>query len=263
MQKRTLRAIEAHAIAEYPRECCGVVVMVKRTETYIPCTNVIPGLADAAQDAFEISDEDMQAAEARGELVAIVHSHPDAPARASQSDLVGCEESALPWVIVSVRRREGEDGEVYADGVVRIDPQGYEAPLIGRTFHHGTLDCYGIVRDFYKRHRGIELPDFTRENGWWKGDQEVYLDNFPKAGFRRLRDNEELQPGDVILMQHYSDRVNHAAVFLDDEFPPEYTGARLRGMMLHHLYGRPSEVVIYGGYWRDITHTRLRFEGLE
>jgi len=40
--------------------------------------------------------------------VALVHSHPDAPARASEADKVECEASGVPWLIVSVRKDGGD-----------------------------------------------------------------------------------------------------------------------------------------------------------
>lgn len=254
MLKRTVRAIEAHAIAEYPRECCGVVVMDGRKEVYLPCHNAAP--EGHQGDYFEIDDREYAEAEKVGRVVAVVHSHPDMPARPSEADRVMCEEMEIPWVVVSVRK--GLDGAVYADGIERIQPQGYRAPLVGREFYHGVLDCYAIIRDYYAREMDTALPDFARQDKWWEGDQELYLDNFRAAGFEALPDGEPLCRGDVILMQHYSKRVNHGAVYLDDRYPSGVKGAALRGLMLHHLYGRPSEITIYGGYWRDITRLRLR-----
>lgn len=124
------------------------------------------------------------------------------------------------------------------------------------------LDCYSIVRDWYARARGIELPDFEREDGWWEGDQELYLDHFAEAGFRPLTDAEQLQPGDVILMQVQSKRTNHAGIYLGAEPLPERPDLHpLADAMLHHLYGRPSERAVYGGYWRDVTRLVLRHDG--
>ena len=31
--------------------------------------------------------------------------------------------------------------------------------------------------------------------------------------------------------------------------------------MLHHLYGRDSERVVYGGFWRESTRAVLRYQG--
>ena len=255
MLKRTMRAIRAQAEAEYPREACGLIVMVGRVERYLPCRNTAPG-----PDHFSLAPEDYAAAEDMGRIVAVVHSHPDASATPSAADRVACEASGLPWFIVEVRR--GDEGQVRAMEIRGFRPEGYRAPLLGRPFEHGVLDCYSIIRDWYSRQRGIELPDFVREDGWWNGEQELYLDQFALAGFRPLTETEALAPGDVILMQHQSARTNHGGIFLGGEALDEAPGLHpVPDAMLHHLYGRPSERVVYGGYWRDITRLRLRYIG--
>jgi proteasome lid subunit RPN8/RPN11 len=40
MRQKTITAIMAHAAAEYPRECCGVVAQKSRVERYFPCRNL-------------------------------------------------------------------------------------------------------------------------------------------------------------------------------------------------------------------------------
>jgi len=259
MRKRTVAAIRAHAIAEYPRECVGYVVnLPDGTEKYLPGINT----AAKPADGFVTRGEDWAAAEDAGDIVAFVHSHSDGPAVPSEADRVTCEELArkvkpLTWYIVEVR---GGDGGIVTTGEIHaFAPEGYQAPLLGRPFAHGILDCYSIVRDWYQRARGIELLDFPREDGWWEGEQELYLDHFAEAGFRPLTEAEQLRPGDVILMQVQSKRTNHAAVYLGPESLAERPDLHpLADAMLHHLYGRPSERAVYGGYWRDVTRLVLR-----
>ncbi|KCB48552.1 C40 family peptidase [Bordetella hinzii] len=257
MLKRTVKAIAAQAVAEYPREACGLIVMVGRLERYVPCRNTAHGI-----DHFSMAPQDYAAAEEMGRIVAVVHSHPDASATPSAADRVACEASGLPWFIVAVRK--DEDGKVVAGEVRGFRPEGYRAPLLGRPFEHGVLDCYSIIRDWYARERDIPLPDFERQDGWWKGEQELYLAHFSEAGFRALDDGEPLATGDVILMQHHSERTNHGGVFLGSEGLAEAPCLHpLPDAMLHHLYGRPSERVVYGGYWREITRLRLRYQSDE
>lgn len=245
MKPTTIAAIEAHAIEEYPRECCGLVVLRKGRERYVRCRNI----AATPEDHFVLAPDDYAAAEAQGEVTAIVHSHPDMPARPSEGDRVACEHHGVPWAIVSVL---GGDGPPRVADTSLIAPSGYQAPLVGRQWAHGVLDCWALVRDWFGRERGVELPDPPRADGWWDdGSSDLYgAAAMRGAGFLPV-DTAELAAGDVILMQIRSgNRVpNHAAVYLGD------------GLILHHLYGRLSSRDVYGGYWAEVTRSLWRYAG--
>ena len=256
MRLRTMIAIRAHAQAEYPRECCGLVVMKGRTETYYPCKNTATGT-----EHFVLSPEDYAAAEEAGRITAVIHSHPDCEPAPSAADRVACEASGLPWFIVGVE--PGEDGEPVAGEIRGFVPEGYAAPLIGRPFAHGVLDCYTLVRDWYKRERGIVLPDFRRDDDWWDRGDNLYLKHYEEAGFRPLAAGESLEPGDVILMQIRSPKdPNHAGVYIGTQALKEAPDLHpVPDAMLHHLYGQHSERVVYGGYWQEATRMALRYIG--
>ncbi|MDG2524656.1 C40 family peptidase [Stenotrophomonas sp. HITSZ_GD] len=233
MDALTLAAIHEHAVAEYPRECCGLVVAIEGRETYVPCRNE----AAAPSEHFRLPAEDYASAEDRGEVLALVHSHPNAPATPSDADRVQCEGSGLVWHIVSVGQ---VDGAAECGDIQTIEPSGYEAPLIGRQFAHGILDCYTLVQDFYRRELGIQLSNYTREDDWWLKGQQLYsLDRLQAEGFERITDAP--RRGDLILMQIRSTVPNHAGIYLGD------------GVMLHHLHSRLSDRVVYGGYWAERT----------
>jgi proteasome lid subunit RPN8/RPN11 len=221
-----------HAAAEYPKEACGLVIIKRGRQVYFPCRNLAVGT-----DQFAIDPEDYAKADQAGEIVAVVHSHPNLPAEPSQADLVSCEASGLPWFILSYP--VGTWSETY--------PQGYKAPLVGRQWSHGVLDCYSIIRDWYDQERGITLPDFERHDEWWLRGHNLYEENFEKAGFREI-DGVNLMTGDVILMQVGSPVSNHGAVYLGD------------GLILHHVQGRLSTRDVYGGYWLKNTTKHLRYE---
>ncbi|WP_454710945.1 C40 family peptidase [Cupriavidus nantongensis] len=234
MKQRTIEAIRAHAAAEYPREACGLIVVERGRERYVPCRNAASGT-----EHFVLPAEDFAAAEDLGEVVAVVHSHPDAPAMASEADLVSCEASGMPWHILSWP----------ADDLRTIEPSGYQAPLVGRQFAHGVLDCYTLVRDWYRIERAIALPDFPRRDDWWHQGEDLYMRHYAEAGFVAVSQDQPEQAGDVILMQLRSPVPNHAAVYLGG------------GHMLHHLHGRLSSRDVYGGYWQEITRCVLRYQG--
>lgn len=224
-------SIIAHAKAESPRECCGVIVSINGGREYIACRN----LAVDAHQHFVIHHEDFARAEDLGEIIAIVHSHPFAAVQPSEADRVACEETGLPWVIVNPQ----------CESFNVIAPTGYEAPLIGRPFVYGALDCYTLIYDYYRRELGITLPYYVRDDvyGWWEHGQNLYAERFTEAGFVSVK---SLQPGDVILMQVQSNVANHAAVYLGDN------------IILHHLIKQLSRRDVYGGYWQKHTAHILR-----
>lgn len=243
---------EGHAFASFPRESCGVLIAVGDKEEYFPCRNLSESEGD-----FIMCPEDYAAAEDLGQIVAVVHSHVNTPARPSEADKVSCEATGVPWHIVSVGKNEA--GEYYAHEWHSFEPSGYAAPLVGRSFHHGTLDCYTLIQDFYFRELDIVLPDFYRPHNWWEGESELYLDNFAAAGFVRVDDGP--QCGDVILMQNRSKRTNHGGVFLGDRPLKSQPDLHpMAGAMLHHAMPRLSERVLYGGYWQQITRCIVRYK---
>ncbi|WEU67280.1 C40 family peptidase [Xanthomonas phage JGB6] len=126
-----------------------------------------------------------------------------------------------------------------------IEPSGYVAPLVGREFHHGILDCYTLVRDYYQQEMNITLKDYERADGWWERGENLYMKNLEDCGFYQVSERE-IKVGDMILMQIRSNEPNHAGVYLGD------------GLFLHHLYGRLSSRDVYGGYWRDATRFVVR-----
>jgi len=242
MKPKTQAVIHAHALGEYPRECCGLIVIVKGRERYVPCRNI----ATAPSEHFVLDPQDYALAADAGEITAIVHSHPDVPARPSEADLVQCEASELPWVIVSVM--PGDTGPAVTEARV-IEPHGYTAPYVNRTWAHGLLDCWGLCRDWYAREWGVDLPDPVRHDAWWNdGVSALYNDDaLGDANFVPVSVSE-IAPGDLILMQIRSkNRVpNHAAIYLGD------------GLMLHHLHGRLSSRDNYGGYYAEMTRSIWR-----
>jgi proteasome lid subunit RPN8/RPN11 len=234
MTQKTRDLAFAHAKKEMEkgRESCGLVIIENGYEVYVPCRNL-----SAFRDVFMLDPHDYAAAEDRGEVVRIIHSHPFASPAPSEIDKVSCELSKLPWSIVSVPNGTWFD----------FEPSGYEAPLVGRQWAHGLMDCYSLIRDYYKKTLNIEIPNFEREFQWWEKGQNLYAENFEKAGFREVP-LKEIQKHDVILIQFMSSVINHGAIYLGDD------------QMLHHLHNRLSGRDVFGGYWLKHTVKVVRHE---
>lgn len=65
MRKHILAAVQQHAAAQYPRECCGLVVQIGRAHRYVPCENT----AGEPGEQFRIAPE----AYADAEDLSLIH----------------------------------------------------------------------------------------------------------------------------------------------------------------------------------------------
>ena len=223
----------AHAKEDFPKEAVGLVHVVKGKNRYFKCRNI----AETPDEHFILDPDDYVKAETKGEITAVVHSHPKTSPAPSPADMVACEASGLPWFIVN------PNTETWGS----YKPNGFELPYVGREFSHGIVDCYSLVRDFYKREFNLELNDYNRRDQWWYKGENMYLDNFAKEGFKEI-DISEVGYGDLFLMQLESPVPNHAAIYLD------------QGIVLHHVQGRLSSRDVYGGYYQKVTAKVLKHE---
>ena len=143
------KQILEHAQVEQPKECCGLVCVVKGRRRYFPCRN----LAATPDEHFVMDPVDYANAEDQGEVVAVIHSHPTMNPKPSEADLVACEKTGVPWHIVNpLTEKWGY-----------CEPSGYELPYVGRVFAHGVVDCYSLCRDWYAREWGLQLRTMTVE----------------------------------------------------------------------------------------------------
>jgi len=224
--------IVAHAASVYPLESCGLIYSNAGVPTYFPCRNI-----SKDPNNFTIDPEDWVKCEELGEILKVVHSHPNLSPMPSQADLVSCEQSGLPWIIVSYPNVE----------FYEFTPSGYIAPLVGREFSTNVLDCLSIIRDYYKQVLSIDIPNYYRDRDWFERGQNLFLDRMGPAGFVQV---EEPKEHDIILMRIGSPVPNHGGVLL---------GA---GTLLHHQLNRLSCIDVYGGWFRKTTTHYFRHKEL-
>lgn len=201
--------IFAHAKDEYPKESCGLIIVKNNLTVYKPCRNI-------ADDNNHFALHPVDYASVDGEIRAIVHSHVDIPPIPSEADIIACNQSNMPWWIVSVPSGE----------MVKILPESKQS-LVGREWSYPMWDCYRIVQDYFED-KGIELPDFERGDfEWFKEGQNKIEENLGYAGFKQVK-LTEIQNGDGLLFAIGSRVANHVGVYCGNS------------LILHHPYGQLS-----------------------
>lgn len=227
MREKLLDAIRQHVAAEYPKEACGLIVQSGQQQIYIPCRNI----ADKPEETFTLSPEDQLAARARGEIIMLIHSHPDVVRLVpSELDRTQCDWSGIEWGIMS-----WPDGDFCT-----ISPRE-DRDYAGRQWVLGYADCWSLIREFYLREYGIVLGNYSVPYEWWEsGKERLYDDNWEREGFVEIAAGA-MQPGDIIMMSVQASVTNHAAVYVGDN------------IILHHLFGHLSSRTPYGKYYRDRT----------
>jgi proteasome lid subunit RPN8/RPN11 len=226
--KKILEEALAHAERDKPMESCGVVVSGK----YVPIAN-----RATVVDHFSMDRREYLAACKSGKLQAVVHSHVYSPPIASQGDRAMCEITAVPWLILN--------WPVGTHAV--IEPSGYVAPLIGRHWAFGSLDCWGLFCDAFKAFTGKEIPYIAREWQFWTRGQSLIIDSLDEAGFVNLGHDVEPRHCDMIIMQIRSEVPNHVGIYLEPD-----------GIMLHQLEGLNSVRETYGGFFQKATRAIAR-----
>jgi len=86
-----------HALEVYPEECCGLLLDVDGVETYWKCKNIS---GTYKEKSFVIDPLDYADGEDQGEVLAIVHSHPDGELIFSHADRMACKYLDLPFYLV-------------------------------------------------------------------------------------------------------------------------------------------------------------------
>ena len=131
------KAIEAHGKDTFPHECCGFLLGTtengaKRVTELMPVAN---DREEAAKhNRFEIAPEDYMRCEKHAratglQMLGVYHSHPDHPAKPSQTDL----DSALPvfsYIIVSIMAKKAE---AMTSWLLKEDRSAFDEEAIERT----------------------------------------------------------------------------------------------------------------------------------
>ncbi len=196
-----IEEIEKHFESCYPKEGCGVLVAIKGRKEWVPCDNV-----SEDENSFVIDSKQYIAASRRGDIVGIVHSHPDGSSDASETDTKYCNAMGIPYYIFS-----------YPDMDLNVvQPERAEKSLYGRDYEFGVNDCFEAMRD-YLSSQNINIPSRAAfEDDWWHKKLDYFTDEIiENYGYAPVEGN--MKPNDVIIFKINASVGNHCGVYLGDD----------------------------------------------
>ena len=216
-----IEEIQKHFEAEYPREACGVIGVVKGKKRYYPCENV----AEDDND-FIMSSTDYMKHKRSMDIIGIVHNHPDADNRASEGDIDNCNALGIPYYIFS-----------YPDMELNIlEPEVNVNPLLGREYKFAIADCFEASRDWLAA-GGIHIPPRDPfEDDWWIKDLNYFTEeNIKNWGLVKV---DTPQKNDVLIFQIEAEVPNHCGIYLGND------------VFFHHAVNRLSCRESLYPFWR-------------
>jgi proteasome lid subunit RPN8/RPN11 len=193
--------IEKHFEEWYPKEGCGVLAAIKGEMQWFPCKNVATD-----EDDFVIDSEEYIRVGQRGDIVAVVHSHPDESPEPSELDRKYCNATGLKYYIFSYPEME----------LFTLNPDKQSKPLYGRDYEFGVNDCFEAARDYYIS-KGLEIPRRPLfEDDWWEKGLDYFTEDYIKTwGFKKV--DGILQKGDLLIFTIRANIGNHCGVYLGDD----------------------------------------------
>jgi proteasome lid subunit RPN8/RPN11 len=208
-----LSEIEAHFEKEYPREGCGLISVQKGKKVWIPCSNVAKGEED-----FIIDSNQYIEAMKFGDIIGIVHSHPNTSSTPSAFDIDCCNVMGIPYYIFSYPEMD----------LTVLEPENTIVDLYGKEYIFGIQDCFEACRQFLKtKNINIKNRAAFEDNWWTKGLNYFSPELIKEWGFNPI-DLNNVKELDIIVFQVMEEVPNHCGVYLGDD------------IFYHHAFNRLS-----------------------
>lgn len=204
-----LEDFKEHCKQSFPHEAVGILKGGK----YVPLKNS----SENPTENFFLSNSDIIEED---DVTALLHSHTDGSVRPSYEDMKTQISIGIPMGIMGVYN----DYENNAFNFTRIEWLGvFKNDYLGLPYIFGINDCYSLVRNWFYKHKKIELMDFPRRWEFWN-IENIFLNNLALAGFKEITINEA-EPGDVFLctFHNIAHIPIHCGVLVEDDMIEHHT----------------------------------------
>lgn len=229
----------AHAKQEWPKEACGLILLLDDVLTYRPCVN----MSHTPLDSFRIADDIVMQTYHDETIHGVFHSHPQGELTASPADQRSQSGMEVPFYVCTLNE-QGEFMDFWGWGDQLPTPA-----LKARQFRDGVTDCFSLYRHYKFLAEGLVLPDHHRGTEWWDDPEaeNPFTEFLHRSGHVDVAP-EDIQVGDGITFRVIGGQVSHCGVYVG------------QGLFLHHLHGKVSKtdpLVM----WRKFIHKVVRYKG--
>jgi proteasome lid subunit RPN8/RPN11 len=126
--REAIEAMEAHSLACYPEEMCGLLVgefATSEVKAFVPCTNIAHSARVYTIDPKEHLRAELDAEKNGWDVIGSAHSHTHSPAYPSPTDVAQAPDPGWHYVIVSLQSGTAEprsfrivDGRITEETIV-------------------------------------------------------------------------------------------------------------------------------------------------
>jgi|13_taG_2_1085334.scaffolds.fasta_scaffold05509_4 proteasome lid subunit RPN8/RPN11 len=242
IEENIKQKIKHHALAENPRECCGVVVSQQPQSLVFECRNV----SDTPKKTFSLSPVDYLHASRKGKIKAIYHSHPNENKTFSNYDILNSQSHQLDYVLYNIP----------SDSFSFFDYKKNKTFIYNKPFKTQTADCYSLVKEYYQK-LDINLLDEqnSRTNPDWHTQNPNLIEKIFKLNtsknkhlFHQVNTNE-LKKHDILSFELVEGKGPiHVGVYLGDN------------TFTHHPRGKYPCIEPLNRTYKKRIHSIFRYE---
>lgn len=220
--------IKEHALREYPKECCGLIISSGDKLLTYSCKNI----SSNPLIHFELSPLDYIRAydQGKNKIIGVYHSQEND--NLSSLDILNSTNHKYYSIVYSYKN----------DRFFEITDKHFKyKKYLGKEFYIGKQDCFSLIQEFYKNEYNIIINDYKRNDDWYTINPNIIIENYKKEGFIETT-KENLQEGDIILF-----RFKHFGIYLNNN------------LLLHHRRSTFSTIEMLNKFWFDLITNCYRY----
>jgi cell wall-associated NlpC family hydrolase len=190
--------IKEYSLLNKSEESCGLILNIHNSLDIYKCRNI----SYHKKNHAILNPYDYIKASKLGKIVGHFHSQPTG--EISYLDYINASGHNLNSIIYIIDK----------DKFYLINPD--KKDYLNLDYKCGVSDCYSLVRNYFKKELNIQLNDYNREDGWWKVNPNLILENFTKEDGIEV-EFKDIKVNDILAFE-IAGATCHFAIYLGNNF---------------------------------------------